>query len=492
MNEIELSSDKMGNYKDVMSIRHFDEDCCPHIIDYEAYLYIITITFGPKTKQLYKDRGLDLEKRIYIGAKTGSIYTPYHTSSEDEEFQRDYWNPENKVWLSIRQKGTKIDMFYNENVKLESVNAKNNILYYNKTNGGSKFMTYSVGVETFVYEFLENTRSGKFDIYKVMMDIKELVTLKRTQPRKETVDDSDYTDEISKWIDDTYKGNTDYLVEDRPIVVLDGGEEIKKLLLDGSQRIGGTNKSKKGDKINVLLIPRKIWKPLLMGGPDVITQPMMDLSNLFNPNEPAPLRMTMGERAAWIYERSKSREDIDSETTRKLLSNSNITKPDISKIINKAQKLWDNQEAADNVGEGMRYWEIKSPEAKQIKELKLADLRKKFPEAVIAYSASSTFGSGTIEGVISEKLDPNQKSKWPMKIKYGSDDQFPSSEKKTNPTSLIFLIMHGSEADKKEWFGGKESHLRNICEPYADMWGYVLEEFQYESLIAPTVIGKAG
>ena len=55
-------------------ITKFDIDLVPHIKEYSAYVYRITITFKDGTK------------RIYIGGHKGSIYDSYDFSSKDEEY----------------------------------------------------------------------------------------------------------------------------------------------------------------------------------------------------------------------------------------------------------------------------------------------------------------------------------------------------------------------------------------------------------------------
>ena len=115
----------------------FDVDLVPHIEDYSAYVYRITVTFEDGTW------------KIYIGAHKGIIYDPYNFSSENPEFLEDLRNPDTKVHFEIVMKGTVYDMFDLENQMLEKVDAKNpdNKEYYNNTNGGSRYTKQSARIE---------------------------------------------------------------------------------------------------------------------------------------------------------------------------------------------------------------------------------------------------------------------------------------------------------------------------------------------------------
>ena len=91
--------------------------------NYEAYVYKITVKIIGK---------------IYIGYHKGLFNDSYFNSSEDEQMKKDLSKYDYDIELIAT--GTKEDMTYLEHKMLKEVDAKNNPMYYNKTNGGSKFL----------------------------------------------------------------------------------------------------------------------------------------------------------------------------------------------------------------------------------------------------------------------------------------------------------------------------------------------------------------
>jgi len=87
---------------------------------------------------LYKFTNLD-NGRIYIGVHKGEVSDSYWNSSTDGEFNIVCSNPNSNLKLEILEYGDYDYMTLREHKILSSVDARNNKLYYNKTNGSPKY-----------------------------------------------------------------------------------------------------------------------------------------------------------------------------------------------------------------------------------------------------------------------------------------------------------------------------------------------------------------
>ena len=113
-----------------------------------------------------------------IGYHKGLFNDSYFNSSEDEQMKKDLSKYDYDIELIAT--GTKEDMTYLEHKMLKEVDAKNNPMYYNKTNGGSKFLkTDNLDL---LYEAVE---SGE---YLKTISYKELKEKERYQVREKELD----------------------------------------------------------------------------------------------------------------------------------------------------------------------------------------------------------------------------------------------------------------------------------------------------------------
>jgi len=449
----------------------FDIDLDPNFgDDYTAYVYRFTITFVD---------GSTIKK--YIGAHQGSIYDDYDFSSEDEEFLEDLYNPDNKVYFEILKKGTVWDMFDLENRMLEKVDAKNpENEYYNNTNGGSRYTSQSAKQEAMVDDFIYKFTTGQYDEYVEYIPVDEIKEYKRAQVRIEekVVSDKEYTDQIADQIN--YKqGKTDFLP---PCLAFDGwSSSISRLWVDGSQREEGVNKSDRGKKVKTIVLPKRIWKVFTKGLPEgEISSLIFDIACLLNPLTTGPLNMKPAEIANRIFQRSKAEDQINSKFNERFLAKQNRVGKSAKKIIRMAIDLWKNQEAADEQGDGMFYYNPTSVRGKELIADDKKKLENRFPDAIVISASSTVFGVAHMEGQVQQPLTEDQKKKYPTKL---------VKHLKGKEKTIIPLIFIPSKPSSKEWYGGKKEANYQSCNLYLEGTGFKLAEPEYVSLIAPLVKG---
>jgi len=461
-----------------VKISKFDVDLVPHIEKYAAYVYRITVTF------------LDGTWKIYIGAhgsekKRVSIYDSYDFSSEDEEFLADLRNPDNKVYFEIVMKGTTYDMFDLENQMLEEVDAGNpdNTLYYNNTNGGSRFTSQSAAIEAYIDSLAEKFHNGEFDQYNQILTVDyikdQIEKYGQIQIRDddEEIANDEYTKNLADAINVRF-GKTDFL----PSCLAFGqwGPNKDGLLWgDGTQRLTSTDISERGVDLTVCVLPKKEYKKIA-GKIGEITQHMIDLCFIMNPLADAPLPMKPIELAKNIVARSKSLDDVKSDRQLRFLRKQNRVDRGAARIIRTAIKLWNNKVKA---GHGNHYYDSTSPTGKSLIEAKVKEVQKKFPDDIVLPASSTSWGGGYIEGQIVQKKRPELKDKYPCVLKTYKE----GSEKVT----IRPIIHHPNTASEKEWLSGKGMKDRLYCEWLCNKSGYKLAEYDYVSLIAPMVTSKA-
>jgi len=451
----------------------FNVDLAQHIEIYSAYVYRHTITLP------------DESKRKYIGARKGSIYDSYDFSSEDEDFLKDLRNPNNKVYFEIIMKGTEYDMFDLENQMLTIVDAgnKKNEEYYNKSNGGSRYTSQSARIETFLDSIIEKCKNGEFDKYTKMLPVEyikeQIEKYGRVQIRDddEVVADVEYCTNIASEIDAVHKGDTSFLP---PCLALgDWGIDGDGILWeDGNQRYTSVQMSKRGKDVKVIVLPKEEYKEIL-GKVGIITQAMIDLAFLRNPLEPSPLPMKPKELSKRIFDRSKSRVQINSDYNLRFLAKQNRIDKAAEKIIKVAENLWDNKEEAEKQGKGFLFYDAASPEGKEIIAEGKEEMISDYQDSIVwgPYS-SSTFGPAHVFGVIQKPMFDGKK--YPTMLIKDCEGQ-----------KIVPVIYHSSTKDSKEWDDGKAAQVRQLLDDLGEKYNIVFSPYEYVSLIAKGVTSKA-
>jgi hypothetical protein len=471
---------------EVLMTTKFDVDLVPHIEKYAAYVYRVTITF--------KD---GITKKIYIGAhgsekKRVSIYDPYDFSSEDEEFLEDLRNPDNHVYFEIVMKGTCYDMFDLENQMLEKVDAGNpeNKLYYNNSNGGSRFTSQSAAIEAFIDSLVEKCDNGEFDKYKQELPVEYIEEQGNEHGRvqirtdDEEVADPEYCKGIADIIDfRPNKGDTSFL----PPCLAFGGWGPKKdgiMWIDGTQRYTAVGMSKRGKTVWTYVLPKKEYKKIA-GKISEITEAMIDLAYLRNPLTDAPLPMKPAELAKRVFERSKSLGDIESDRQYRFLSKQNRVGDGAKKIIADAVNLWKNAVAAKKVSPNHHYHTNKSLEGKAIIKKKREEVEKAYPNDIVWVYSTANFGPQMIFGLIQEPEFLGKKDNNGNQIKY------PTVLVNGEGTIIRPVLYHSNTDYQDEWEKGKGEVVKQLLKDLADKYGYKVAPYDLFSLIAPMVISKA-
>ena len=237
---------------------------------YEAYLYEIKIVDTDRT---------------YVGFRSKPYDGTYIHSSKCEIFAADLGKAK-KIIYKILEYGTAIDMATKERKVLKEVDAKNNPKYYNKSNGGGKFVIDNPFEKA--TELFNRIKNGELDEYTQNVPITELMTWPRIQVRGE--DDSKHEKNIKDQINDNM-GSQNYIDKNYRCYGLENyRSDGKHTLLGGNHTRFGVSRSIVGKTASVPTtnIPKFISKNysetellivgnLLNGRPETFHKPTGDL-----------------------------------------------------------------------------------------------------------------------------------------------------------------------------------------------------------------------
>ena len=201
---------------------------------------------------LYRFTNLEKKKK-YVGVHKGEFGDGYWNSATSSEMQKDLSSKDANFKYEILYYGNYDLMTVKEHEILMADDAKNNVLYYNKSHGSPKYGIIRIEL---LLEILSRARSGEYPVSKELVE--ELIKLARIQVRLE--DMSKHQLEISQKVDDNL-GNTD----DYFCVVLENRvyEGVKgDIRIDGNHSVYGIDGSKHGKDINVIRIPESVHKKL--------------------------------------------------------------------------------------------------------------------------------------------------------------------------------------------------------------------------------------
>jgi hypothetical protein len=193
--------------------------------------------------------------KSYIGYRSQPYDGTYIHSSKCPIFARDLAKAKNIIF-KILQYGSAIDMATQERKMLKDMNAKNNPKYYNRSNGGGKYVIDPFEKSIELYHKIKN---GELNEYIRNVPITELLNYNRMQVR--FADDSIHEKNIKDRIDDNM-GSQDYINENYLCHALEHYEdEDKHSLFNGSHSRKGISKSIVGETayVPVMMIPKHIW-----------------------------------------------------------------------------------------------------------------------------------------------------------------------------------------------------------------------------------------
>ena len=184
----------------------------------------------------------------YVGIHKGAVTDEYNHSSTNASFKHAFANSQADLNYSVLSYGDWREMQNAENKILKAADARNNPLYYNKTNGYPVYSEPDLAkCEQFVADFLE----GKYNVGKEPIDLH--IKMKSIQVRFEF--DAALQREIKEKVDDAM-GNTDKC---SPVLVWENrGMDGEDLRGDSNHTVTGVNASKHGIDIPVARVSASV------------------------------------------------------------------------------------------------------------------------------------------------------------------------------------------------------------------------------------------
>ena len=173
------------------------------------------IASPPNKYEAYLYRYTNLENQIsYVGIHKGSVDDSYKHSSACKEFADVFNNADSKLKFEVLKYGSYLEMRTSEHSILKKDDARNNPMYYNKTNGHAAYVEPR---EDMIKLFVEQINDGSYE--SNIEDIAIHTDMKFIQVRFEH--NAALQKSIKHHIDDR-NGNTDRC---DPLTVLDGRGE---------------------------------------------------------------------------------------------------------------------------------------------------------------------------------------------------------------------------------------------------------------------------
>ena len=265
----------------------------------------------------------------YVGYHVGDEYDGYTTSSTDPELLEAFAKGE--MVREILARGTHADMIYEERKLLTAENAKDNPMYYNKSNGGG--LGLKGVIPSTLDEFEESIKNKEYYV-NTQTPIEELQDLANIQSRAESIISS-HQRTLIDMIDENHGDTSDY----EPIVVLDDYfDNGEKLVLDGNHRLSAAKHSKWAKRFPTQYVPKTAWKPF--------ADHLQTLANRLNPIDAKPREATSKEtQVKWVCTRFLEQGiEIDSAVNREELQRQNLTTKAINGIFKTAAKQIQQQQ----------------------------------------------------------------------------------------------------------------------------------------------------
>jgi hypothetical protein len=269
---------------------------------------------------LYRFTDLDTGK-MYVGIHKGSVEDEYWHSSTNDEFAKICQDSNSNLKFEILEYGDYEEMTVAEHRILKENDARNNPMFFNKTNGSPKFTQPDMDA---VKELFDRIKAGEFLITKE--PVYDVFQLKRLQVR--LVEDKELRREIKERIDEAF-GNTN---ECDPVIIYEGrGQSGEDIVGDGNHTLNGANDSKHCIEIPVIRIPKEVLD-------DYSNMELRALSNLFNAKPKITKKpIDIDDAVKYIIGTCSYGAPHDSLDNKKFLSMCRFTKKTITSILKKAK-----------------------------------------------------------------------------------------------------------------------------------------------------------
>jgi hypothetical protein len=253
----------------------------------------------------------------------GYVGDGYWHSGTDPELDKLLANPDANLRYEILQYGDYNQMTVAEHKLLSSVDAKNNPLYFNKTNGSPKYRPIDLDK---VKELASEITKGTYNT-----DIKESIDaiskLKKLQVRFQ--EDYEHVKDISEKIDDA-GGNTNKC---NPVVIYEKRHEDTDVVGDGNHTIAAIVRSKHGRDVPVARVPLTVHS-------DLTNEELIAVSNLLNkPSEVVKKRASDLDMIKYIVtQHSNNGVPVDDISNKEFLKEMRFANKQIKSIIDKSKK----------------------------------------------------------------------------------------------------------------------------------------------------------
>ena len=352
--------------------------------NYEAYVYEIKIT---KIDGIY----------YYIGWHAGLVNGHYFNSSENQQLKEDWRNYPDSREYNIIKTGTRYDMAYLEYQMLTKVDARNNPFYYNKSNGGGKYLKKH-GDVNMIYQVHDDVVNRKFLGAPIELD--ELNKLYFFQIRQKVIY-RDHAALLGQKISDKQGDMSDWA----PLLIFKdmvGPNGEPHTVGQGNHTTLGANQAAKDYSITPIptqWVDKKVWSKF-------DEDDLESLLLLLNPLDEKPSLSTDEDRSvAWIVKQYKKKKvPVTAQSNLEYLLKMNWTKKKIEQgLMVKAKEKIDNDEL---IPDGMIIVDYKSGDDKRYLDELIATWKKK-GFGVVACSSGKFKWDTLIEHVMlsDKKLD---------------------------------------------------------------------------------------
>jgi len=290
----------------------------------------------PRVYEGYLYRFTDLDTGImYVGIHKGSVEDEYWHSSTNDEFAKVFQDSNSNLKFEILEYGDYAEMTVSEHRILKENDARNNPMFFNKTNGAPKFTQPR---NDLMKELADAIMNRKFPI--TIEPVYDVFQLRRLQVR--LVEDKELRNEIKEKIHDA-AGNTDKC---NPIVIYEARQSGNDIVGDGNHTLNGANDSKHCTQVSVMRIPYEVHS-------EYTNMELKGVSNLLN-KKPEIIKKAISEDDAVKYIIGTYSEGTphDSAGNKEYLSLCGFTKRAITSILKKAKVEIDK----NNLALGNKLW----------------------------------------------------------------------------------------------------------------------------------------
>lgn len=275
----------------------------------------------PSTYEAYLYRFTDVDtNRVYVGIHKGWVGDGYWHSSQNKELDKLLTNADSNLKYEILEYGDYNQMTVSEHKILSEADAKNNPLFFNKSNGAPKYKPIDLDN---VKELAKRILSGEFTS-AAKESIDDVSKLTRLQVRFQ--EDAEHIRDIAQRIDGN-GGNTDKC---SPIVIYEKRQAGNDVVGDGNHTIAGIVKSKHGRDVKVDRIPVDVHS-------EFTNEELIAVSNLLNKgSEIVKKRASKEDMVKFILKQYESGVPVKDESNKEYLREMNFPPAQITAILKSA------------------------------------------------------------------------------------------------------------------------------------------------------------